>query len=188
MERDSMPTADLTSGILNVLADNHRRFLAFLRPGVRRPEDAEEILQTAFVRASEKEATIRDDENAVAWFYRLLRNALVDYYRRNAVEQRAIETLAHDAETTVEPDELNAVVCACMHDLIPTLKPEYAELLKRVDLEGATVPAAADELNITANNAGVRLHRARQALKVRLVQTCGTCTTHGCLDCSCKSR
>lgn len=62
-------------GVLKRLVDNHRRFLAFLIPRVR-----EEILQSAFVRATEKQATIRDDESAVAWFYRLLRNALVDYY------------------------------------------------------------------------------------------------------------
>lgn len=185
-----MSNVELSGGIIKVLADNHRRFLAFLRPRVRRPEDAEEILQTAFMRATEKESTIRDGENAIAWFYRLLRHAIVDYYRRNAVEQRAIEFLTHDAEAAESPpaDELNAVICACMNDLIPTLKPEYSQLLKRVDLDGVAVPVAADELKITANNAGVRLHRARLALKDRLVQTCGTCTTHSCLDCSCKKQ
>jgi RNA polymerase sigma-70 factor (ECF subfamily) len=33
----------------------------------------------------------------------------------------------------------------------------------------------------------VRLHRARAALKTRLEQSCGTCATHGCLDCTCRS-
>jgi RNA polymerase sigma-70 factor (ECF subfamily) len=31
----------------------------------------------------------------------------------------------------------------------------------------------------------VRLHRARQALKRELERSCGTCATHGCLDCTC---
>ena len=72
-----------------------------------------------------------------------------------------------------------------MNTLIPTLKPEYAEILRRVDLEGAAVPSVAAELGISANNVTVRLHRARQALKKQLERCCGTCATHGCLDCTC---
>lgn len=176
-------------GILKALVDNHRRFLAFLLPRVRQPEDAEEILQSAFVRASEKEATIRNEENAVAWFYRLLRNALIDYYRRLDIEQRAMDSIAEEAKaaTTSFADELKGTVCACLYDLLPTLKPEYAKLLRKVDLDGVAVPEVAEALGITANNAGVRLHRAPQALKERLVESCGTCTIHGCWDCTCKS-
>jgi len=31
----------------------------------------------------------------------------------------------------------------------------------------------------------VRLHRARAALREKLVRSCRTCAEHGCLDCSC---
>ncbi len=51
------------------------------------------------------------------------------------------------------------------------------------------MPGARDmarEAGITAKNAGVRLHRARQALKKQLERSCGSCAVHGCLDCSCK--
>ena len=72
-----------------------------------------------------------------------------------------------------------------MKDLLPTLKGEYADILQKVDLEGAAVTDIARTENITPNNAMVRLHRARKALHGRLVQTCGTCTQHGCLDCHC---
>jgi RNA polymerase sigma-70 factor (ECF subfamily) len=41
------------------------------------------------------------------------------------------------------------------------------------------------EAGMTANAAGVRLFRAREALKRRLVESCGTCADHGCLDCRC---
>jgi len=180
---------DVNEGALQVLVENHRRFLAFLLPRVRQPEDAEEIRQSAFVRASEKEATIRTDESAVAWFYRLLRNALIDYYRRLDIEQRALDFMTVETQSATDSldDELKGTVCACLYDLLPTLKPEYAELLRQVDLNGVAVPVMAETLGITANNAGVRLHRARQALKERLVESCGTCTIHGCLDCTCKS-
>ena len=180
---------DLDAGppIVALLVDNHRRFLSFLRTRVNSPADAEEILQAAFVKAVEKGNSIRDEETAVAWFYRLLRNALVDYYRRRQREDRRQDPV--DVEQLVgdwQP-ELERAICACLNDLIPTLKPEYADLLKQVDLEGIKLPTAAAALGITSNNAGVRLHRARMALKQRLEQSCGSCAEHGCLDCACKS-
>jgi RNA polymerase sigma factor (sigma-70 family) len=174
--------------VTRALVENHRRFLSFLERRVGSRAVAEELLQNAFVRSLEKGGELRDGENAVAWFYRLLRNALIDHYRRQAAEGRALEREAREA-TEVGPDpELKDAICACVGELLPTLKPEYSELLRRVDLEERSVTEVAAEVGITPNNAGVRLHRARHALKQQLERSCGTCATHGCLDCSCQRR
>lgn len=174
----------LTPGVIDQLVASHRQFLSFLQARVSSRAAAEEILQSAFVRAVEKGGSIQESESAVAWFYRLLRNALVDHYRKNASESRALEGQAREATGTFEL-ELRDAVCGCMVTLLPTLKPEYAEMIRRVDLQEKPVAAVAAELEITANNATVRLHRARQALKQRLERSCGTCASHGCLDCTC---
>jgi hypothetical protein len=65
-----------------------------------------------------------------------------------------------------------------MTTLLPNLKAEYAEVLRRVDLEETPLPRVATDLAITTNNATVRLHRARQALRRQLERSCGTCATH----------
>lgn len=44
------------------------------------------------------------------------------------------------------------------------------------------------DADVTANNASVRLHRARRALKEQLLRACGACAAHGCLECSCRRR
>jgi RNA polymerase sigma-70 factor (ECF subfamily) len=182
------PDEVITPEKVRVLVENHARFLAFLRPRVGSREAAEEILQAAFVKGIEKSGTIRDGETAVAWFYRLLRNALVDHYRRHDAQRRGHERYSSENPegTTELQTALEGAVCACMGDLIPTLKPEYADVLRRVDLEGCSVADVAVALGVTPNNASVRLHRARDALRKRLEQTCGTCTEHGCLQCTCK--
>jgi RNA polymerase sigma-70 factor (ECF subfamily) len=172
--------------VLPALVGNHRQFLGFLERRVGSKAVAEEILQSAFVKTLEKGGALRDGEGAVTWFYRLLRNALVDHYRRQAAEGRALEREAREATEASEDPELKSAVCACVGELLPTLKPEYADLVRKVDLEERGVPDVAKEVGITANNAGVRLHRARQALKKQLERSCGTCASHGCLDCSCK--
>ncbi|HEY6080910.1 MAG TPA: sigma-70 family RNA polymerase sigma factor [Polyangiaceae bacterium] len=179
----------LSTAHVRVLVENHARFLAFLEARVGSRALAEEILQAAFVKGIEKQDSLRDGESAVAWFYRLLRNALIDHYRRQGAQQRGVERyVAENPEGETELETaLEGAVCACINDLIPTLKSEYAEVLRRVELEGSPLADVARELGVTPNNAAVRLHRARTALRKRLEQTCGTCTEHGCLECTCKA-
>lgn len=174
--------------VLEVLVENHRNFRAFLEQRVGNSADADEILQAAFVKSIEKGDTLRDAESAVAWFYRLLRNALVDFYRHGDAERRALEqNAAREPELEVAVPDLQQAVCQCVNDLLPSVRPEYAAMLRRIDLEGESISEIASEQGITANNARVRLHRARSALRRQLELSCGTCTTHGCLDCTCST-
>ena len=173
--------------VLAALVANHRTFLAFLERRVGSRDMAEDLLQDAFVKGIERGGELRDDESAVAWFYRVLRNALVDHYRRRDAEGRAVSRAARETDEAVEPvdADLLEAACACIWDLLDTIKPDYAAALRRVDLDGASLAAYAGEAGITPNNAGVRLHRARAALRKQVTRGCGTCATHGCLDCHC---
>ena len=170
-----------------VLVENHRRFLAFLERRVGSREVAEDLLQDAFVRGLTRAGQLRDEESVVAWFYRALRNALVDHWRRRGAERRAVDRAAAVAEESVPgvDEELQDTVCSCASALLETLKPEYAEAVRRVDLQGGSVKDYARESGITANNASVRLFRARDALRRQVERSCGTCAEHGCLDCTC---
>ncbi len=173
--------------VVSALVAHHRRFLAFLERRVGSREVAEDILQDAFVRGLAGAAALRDQESVVAWFYRSLRNALVDYWRKRAAEGRAIERAALLAEESVAgvDAELESTVCGCVGDLVGTLKPAFAEALRRVDLGGQSVKGFAEEAGITPNSASVRLFRARKALLEQVRTSCGTCAEHGCLDCAC---
>ena len=177
----------LAPEVVEVLVNRHRQFLSFLERRVGSRAAAEELLQAAYVKGLERGGGLRDGESAVAWFYRLLRNALIDFYRHREAERRALEGHAADVAAGLEGDAaLEDAVCQCVHALIPTLKDDYAAILRTVEMEGATVGEAAARLSITPGNAAVRLHRARQALRERLAVACGTCADHGCLDCTCE--
>lgn len=170
--------------VVAVLVENHRRFLSFLERRVGSREVAEDILQDAFVRGLTRADQLRDQESIVAWFYRTLRNAIVDHWRRTAAERKVFDDAEEGVEPAADPELMNTV-CACASALLETLKPEYAEALRRVDLDGVPVNVFAEEKSVTANNASVRLFRAREALRRQVVRSCGTCAEHGCLDCSC---
>jgi RNA polymerase sigma factor (sigma-70 family) len=172
--------------VLGALLENHARFLAFVERREGSRDVAEDILQEAFVRSLERGQSLRSTDSATAWFYRVLRNAITDHFRRQDSRGRALDRLTAESEPAEAPDaELEAVVCACVLSLVNTLKPEYATAIQRVDLDGTSVKGYAEEAGITPGNAGVRLYRAREALRRQLARSCGTCLTHGCLDCRC---
>jgi len=184
-EPDSEALLGSDASVAATLVAEHRRFLAWLEARVGSRSVAEEILQEAFVKAVERGETLREREAAVAWFFRLLRNAVVDHHRRSASRARFEGDLDPEREPAAPAEETVAALCGCIAGLADTLKPEYATALRRVELEGVPVKDFAAEAGITANNAAVRLFRARAALAQRVTATCRTCAEHGCLDCTC---
>lgn len=102
MALDSQPAQRLSQKALDRLIENRLRFLAFLRQRVASDEIAEDILQAAFVKGIEKGGSLRDQETDIAWFYRLLRNATVDYYRQRGSSERALEAFVHELEAQQE--------------------------------------------------------------------------------------
>jgi RNA polymerase sigma factor (sigma-70 family) len=175
-----------TPEVAERLVDSHRTFLAFLERRLGDRALAEDILQDAFVKSIERGAELRDDEAAAAWFYRMLRNAVIDHERRDSARNRALEVLARELRDAVEPPhELHGTICGCIARLAATLKPEYASAIQRVEVDGTSMQTFADENNITPNNAAVRVFRAREALRKQVRASCGTCAEHGCVECTC---
>lgn len=182
---DALADRPLDDDVKRALVENHRAFLAFLERRVGRRDVAEDLLQEAFARGLDRLETLRDGEAALGWFYRTLRNAVVDHHRRAAAEGRALERLAGELDPSAPAQELREEACRCVLRLADTLKPEYAEALRRVEVDGLSVKAFAEEAGLTAGNAGVRLFRAREALLRQLAASCGTCAEHGCFACTC---
>jgi RNA polymerase sigma-70 factor (ECF subfamily) len=178
-----------TSSSLQNLFDQRASFLAFVKRRVRDPELAEDILQTAYVRALEKSSGLRDDGSVVAWFYAVLRNAVIDHFRRRASESSAYDRWAQDlaSNNLVEADpSTRSFVCGCIEHVLALLRPAYAELLREVDLKEVPLTEFAERYQLTPGNAAVRAHRARSALRKQLALTCGACSVHSCVDCVCK--
>ncbi|GMU41145.1 MAG: hypothetical protein AMXMBFR23_20110 [Chloroflexota bacterium] len=175
------------SPVAEALSAARGQYLAFVRRRIADPDLAEDILQDALLRALRSAPDIEDGERLAAWFYRVLRNAIVDTYRRQDVHARRTERLGenHDVPDLSEADE--RTLCECFRDLLPALRPEYAAVLSAVDLDERSPQEVAGELGLTVNNLNVRRHRARRALRESLEATCRICADHGCLDCTCKT-
>jgi RNA polymerase sigma-70 factor (ECF subfamily) len=180
------PSKSLAPAVVERLVADHRAFLAFVERRVESRAIAEDILQEAFVRGLERGGQVRDEESAKAWFYRVLRNAVIDHHRRHGTASRGLEVFASELEGQELPSpDVQDMVCQCITGLTEALKPEYAEALRRIEIEGLAVKDYGAQVGITASNAAVRVFRARKALREHVMRACGTCAEHGCIDCTC---
>jgi RNA polymerase sigma factor (sigma-70 family) len=162
-------------------------FVRFLERRVGNRADAEDILQGALLDVAARPEALHDEARLFGWFYRVLRNRITDHWRRRAAATRAHAAAAAEIPTVVEPDEeLYDATCRCVRDVVDTLEPRQAGLLRSLYVDGLPLAEVAETLDISKNNAAVKAHRARVALKEALLQVCRSCADHGCLDCTCR--
>jgi RNA polymerase sigma factor (sigma-70 family) len=75
-----------------LLADHHAAFVGFVRSRTGDPELAEDIVQDSMLKALQTANAPADKEGVVTWFYRILRNAIIDTHRRRGVREKALES------------------------------------------------------------------------------------------------
>jgi RNA polymerase sigma-70 factor (ECF subfamily) len=173
------------------LVEGYRDILAFLRRRLGNREEAQEVLQRFTVRALERASDLRDVQTVRGWLGRVLATTMADHQRRVIRHRRREITMEQEdlelASAAIAPDaQVDQVVCDCLYKLLPTLKPEYADVIWRADILGEPRERIAVSLGTTLNNIAVRVHRGRQALRKRLEEMCLTCPVHGFLDCRCE--
>ena len=172
---------------LQPLIDAREEFLAFVRARVNDSDLAEDVLQSSLLKAVRSAPTLEREDRLIPWFYRILRNAIIDSYRGRDLTDREVPLEPELAEEIEEDSEAYRSACECVLSLIPDLKPEYGHLIEALDIEQRPTETVAAELGITPTNLKVRRHRARQALRRSLEQTCRICAEHHCLDCTCEA-
>jgi RNA polymerase sigma-70 factor (ECF subfamily) len=143
------------------------------------PEDAEDVLQDAFVRAYEKLDQFHGDSSFYTWVYRIAVNFALSGYRRHRIrsvhrlngeiarmQDDGPPDLSPDADPTVplERAERERVVEAALNELVP----EHRAVVILKDFDGHRYEEIASMLNIPIGTVRSRLHRARCELRDRL--------------------
>ncbi len=154
------------------------RLLAVARGLLRRDEDAEDCVQSAYISAFKALPTFKGDCQLSTWLHRIVVNAaLMKLRTRRRKPEESIEPLlptyledghhtedfsawAVQADRLIEQRETRAMVRAA----IGALPESYRTVLILRDIEELSTEEVADKLACTANAVKIRLHRARQAL------------------------
>jgi RNA polymerase sigma-70 factor (ECF subfamily) len=163
-ERIEMTSVPVPAGFAGLY---ERHYEAVFRAALRvtgRPADAEDVLQTVFLRVlsgGEQEAAAR---RPAAYFRRAAVNAAVDLLRRRAVRA---ETAYDDAapHAAVESGLLLKEQLRCA---IARLDSDDATLFVLRFVEGLSNQELADLFHLQKNNVAVRLHRIKLRLQVEI--------------------
>ena len=143
-----------------------RHYEAVYRAALRvtgRPADAEDVLQTVFLRVLRSE----QDEAAArpaAYFCRAAINAAVDLLRRRAVHAET----AYDDQAPHAAVEPATLLKEQLRRAIATLDKDDAALFLLRHVEGLSNQELADVFQIEKNNVAVRLHRIRLRLQAEM--------------------
>ncbi len=168
------------------LLDGQGAFFGFLIKRLGNRADAEDVLQEFCIRVLARRAQLRDVDRMDAWLYAILRSALNDHYRKSARRGHLVEAVAHEPKVWAEDASTQmSRLCICPGGLISGLRPADGELLRRIDFGDEDRAVVAADLGLNRNALGVRLHRARTALRAALTAHCGTCCATGRDDCYC---
>ena len=174
-------TNSATELVARKLRDHHSDFEAFVRARVQ-PSDVDDVLQIAAARAIERAESLHDPGAVMKWLYRIHRNLVTDVLRKRASERKYVDGSAQVPETPLPVVDES---CECSLSQAKRLRPSYASILTLVDTEGLNLAEAASRLELSKNNAAVRLHRARQALKDAMFEHCGVAALQDCASCRC---
>ncbi len=178
---------ELDEAVATALREGHREFLRYVARRTGSLVEAEDVLQDFYQKAIRSARTIKEPGALRGWLAQILRRTLVDHYRRDCVRKSAMERLEREGAPIVRIDaDAEQAVCGCLYRILPPLPADYSRIIWQVDLLGQSRRKVAKTLRISENNLGVRIHRARSALRSALQRFCTTCPTHGFLNCACE--
>lgn len=142
-----------------------RHYDAVFRAALRvtgRPADAEDVLQTVFLRMLSQGDG--DQARPAAYFKRAAVNAAVDLLRRRTVHAETAYD-DHAPHAAVEPALL---LKERLRRAIATLESDDATLFLLRHVEGLSNQELADVFQLEKNNIAVRLHRIRARLQAEM--------------------
>jgi RNA polymerase sigma-70 factor (ECF subfamily) len=147
-----------------------RRHLPRARVVARRlmqdPDDADDLVQEAFLRALEKIRTFDLERAFGPWFNRLLVNLGLDLRRKRA----ARGTGSHDPElleggSTPDRETERSEFTRSLHDALQALPDRQRMVVSLYDIDGLTTEEVASMLNVSQVTVRWHLHHARRALR-----------------------
>lgn len=131
-------------------------------------EDAEDLVQEAFLRALERIDRLSRGSPFGPWFYRLLVNAALN--RRKYLARRRMDVIPATTPGPGDPegDAERAQIRGRLAEAVATLPDDLATVVILHDLEGFTHSEIARVLQIPEGTCRSHLSRARRMLRQRL--------------------
>jgi RNA polymerase sigma-70 factor (ECF subfamily) len=138
------------------------RMLAVAKRYLKNEDAAQDCVQEAFLAAFKALDRFEERSSLATWLHRITVNAAS--FDEEGFREGPERVTAESADELLAREDVRAEVRAAI-DRLPT---SYRNVLLLRDIEGLSIKEVAEMLEVSENNAKVRLHRARTALKKEL--------------------
>jgi RNA polymerase sigma-70 factor (ECF subfamily) len=128
------------------------------------PADAEDVLQTVFLRVLARGGDVEDFARPAAYFRRAAVNAAVDVLRRRQLRAESV----YDNRTPHALVEPAFLLKERLRRAVAALDSEDATLFLLRHVEGLSLEELSAMFQIEKNNVAVKLHRIRRRLQAEL--------------------
>jgi RNA polymerase sigma-70 factor (ECF subfamily) len=159
-----MPSTTPVAGFAELY---ERHYEAVFRAALRvtgNPADAEDVLQTVFVRVLAGRGDVEEVALPSAYFRRAAVNAAVDVLRRRELRAES----DYDTEAPHAAVQPSLLLKERLRRALRILDNEDASLFLLRHVEGLSIEELAGMFEIEKNNVTVRLHRIRHRLQVEM--------------------
>lgn len=157
----SMPSTAPVAGFAELY---ERHYEAVFRAALRvtgNPADAEDVLQTVFLRVMAQGGDLGDVALPAAYFRRAAVNAAVDVLRRRELRAESV----YENHAAVQPPGL---LKERLRRALRILDSDDASLFLLRHVEGLSIEELAAMFRLERNNVSVRLHRIRLRLQAEM--------------------
>ena len=136
---------------------------------------AKDIVQDIFFKLFESSRSLPDNFQLKSWFYKVARNAAVDYLRHLQVEDKYKFLMAEAMINVPDMDEeIDEQVYDKVNLAIESLPEQCRLIIKLNVLEGKKYQEIAEELGITINTIRTQVSRGYKKLREILAEEVGT--------------
>jgi RNA polymerase sigma-70 factor (ECF subfamily) len=146
----------------------HRRYYkkvnAYCLKALRNQTDAADMVQEIFLKAFEKLPTLNHPDLWVAWLFRIARNKIINWHKREALHRMDIlDEKAPDIEVTDEIAEKLEIErkLQAIPQLLEKMPVQEAILIRLKYFEGQSINHLCSEMHLKESALKMRLLRAR---------------------------
>jgi len=128
---------------------------------------AEDALQNVFEKTVERQKELQSHPNLMGWMVKSLKNEVLMHHRKNH-RLEGIENMKEPA--VIEQDALESAEShRLIFDLVDGLPEKQREIFQLREVEEMSYEEIATQMEISLEQVKVNLHRARKALREKLI-------------------
>lgn len=145
---------------------------SYINRRVHNEQDAEDILQTVFLKLLSNLQNLKDIKKIYSWVYTITKNAIFDYYKSQKQELNIDD---YEEDIHFEPQEessVNKEIEQCIKIMIQHLPEKYKEAIILTEFQNISQKELAIRMGISVPGAKSRVQRARHYLKDMLLNCC----------------